>query len=182
MIIGEALRKVFEGMTVTYTYEGSPITDTVQFHHGSQKELNKWIALMNSGNYNKFPLIWYVRDTYTEFEGVRDVPARLILFQITKPEWLNDERTAETYIKVLDPLLLKVKDRLEQNPFISVYSNDIRKKYDVLDEPNYGVNSQNKNDFNSTSSQGTQQITIDPVDAKVIDFFMRIKTDCILNK
>ena len=56
MIIGEALRKVFEGMTVTYTYEGYPITDTVQFHHGSQKELNKWIALMNSGNYNKFPL------------------------------------------------------------------------------------------------------------------------------
>lgn len=182
MIIAEALREVFKGLQVTYVYDDQTITSNVEFHYGSQIELNNWVATMNQQGLNKYPLIWYVRDKYTEHNDYKDVFARLILFTSTEPFWLNYVRTTETYTKVLDPLANMVKERLDSHLHVSVYAKDITRRYDILDEPNYGVGLGDKQDFNTTQKKGEKGITIDPVDAKIMDFHMRINTKCIINK
>ena len=184
MIIGEALRELFKDLTVSYEYENQNVTEDVQFHHGSQIELNRWINFQNENGYDKYPLIWYVRDKYTESNGVKEVYARLILFMKTEPFWLNDTRTYETYTKVLDPLFEQVKDVLLSNPNVTVLGN-LNKKFDILDEPNYGVGldiskKNSGSDFNSTTRKGEQGIAIEPLDAKIVDFHIRINTNCII--
>lgn len=180
MIIGESLREVFKGMALSYEYRGKTIDTVVQYHHGSQKELNNWIIAQNNGRKEKYPLIWYVRDSYTEINDQKNVNARIILFNITEYNWFNDERAKQTYLKILDPLYKMVSEKLKEHPFVSVYSSDKEKLFDMLDEPNYGVANGLSKDFSSTGSNQTESIAIDIVDAKIIDFKMRIKTNCIL--
>lgn len=181
MKIPPALRKLFEGLEITYKYKDKEITDKVQFHNGSQHELNKWIALMNTGSHEKYPLIWYVSNGEKEFNNEVTSHVRLILFQITRQEWLNNDREKETYNTVLYPLLEKIKGILQTNPYTFVIGKSLKDKYLVDSEPNYGLNSQTKNDFTSTSIQGSKQVAIDIVDALVVDFELRINTECIIN-
>lgn len=181
MIIGEALRKIFEGITVQYEYDDQLITSDVKFHYGSQIELNNWIALNNSNNLENFPLIWYVQDKYTDFQGKKKTFSRLILFMSTEPFWMNDTRTMETYTKVLEPLYDKVVNRLLEHPHVRVYAQRPYEKFEVLDEPNYGVGLGDKQDFTTTQTKGEKGIAIAIVDAKVLDFYMEIEPKCIIN-
>ena len=135
----KAFGKVLSGLTVTYPYNenNNNTTSTVSLRI-HKKELNAFIAAKQQNNEEPVPLIWYVRDTYTEHNGWSDVRARFILFMSTEPFWFNDTRTDETYTKVLEPLFIKFKERLLSNPYIQVLG-DTNKKFDALDEPNFGV-------------------------------------------
>ena len=180
MMRAKAFGKVLSGLDVTYPYNGNNITQNVQFHYGSQKELNAFISAKQQNNEEPVPLIWYVRDTYTEHNGWSDVRARFILFMSTEPFWFNDTRTDETYTKVLEPLFIKFKERLLSNPYIQVLG-DTNKKFDALDEPNFGVSTSDNSDFTNTSPKEEKGITIIPVDAKVVDCHVKINTECIIN-
>ena len=52
-----------------------------------------------------------------------------------------------------------------------------KNKFTIKDEPNYGVQANN----NETGSS-TKSIVTDIVDARIMTFKMRIKTDCIIFK
>lgn len=184
MIIGEALRIIFKGLSVSYEYENQNVTKEVRFHHGSQIELNKWFAHQQNNNFEALPLIWYVRDKYTDHNGYKRTYARLILFTSTEPDWFNDERAYESYAKVLEPIFEQVQQRLSNSKFINVFGA-LNKKYDVLDEPDYGVGLDTSSrlsgsDFNTTTKKGQKGITISRVDAKIIDFDLEINTNCII--
>lgn len=178
MIVGEALKEVFKGLEI----EGQ----TVQFGYGDQKELNKWVSFHNSKNIKKYPLIWYVKTGYNEFNGDYKVNARLLVLMNTKVEWLNTTRTVKTYNVYINPLTDMITDRLRQNQYIQIDGQSFD-KFKFIDYPSYGVNQDSmnsirltQNDFQSTKKNSTESITTDIVDAKVIDFGMTIKVKCII--
>src|SRR5690606_5812342 len=171
MIIATALGEVFKGIKIPF--EGSDLT--VNYHYGDQKELLLWVK--TKGNEQKYPLIWYVLNKFTETNGVYDVEARLVIMSHSRVEKLNDWRAENSYLNIINPLTKKVKDVLSVNPYIQVYSSDYKNKVTIKDEPNYGVQANN----NETGSS-TKSIVTDIVDARIMTFKMRIKTDCIILK
>jgi hypothetical protein len=91
MRTGQAMKKVFEGKTITIENTVMPIN----FHYGDQKELNQWITLKDKVRESKYPLIWYViGNEETISMGRTKIDSQLILFQLTKREVLNTTRIA----------------------------------------------------------------------------------------
>ena len=173
MIVGMALLKVFENLTLTVNNQDI----SIQFHFGDQKEYNQWIASKMRSNRQKYPLIWYV---ISEHERQRnetiDVDSQLILFMGTKQEYNNIQRYQHNYLTYLEPLRKLVNKTLERHSFIQLYENPIND----FDEPNFGKN--NDNDFETTSSRkkDPKSIGIDIVDAKILKLKMNINVNCIL--
>lgn len=176
MIIAKALEEVLKDILIQYQYNFEFVEAVSQFHFGSQLELNKWIIDKNNRQLKKYPLIWYVLEKSNDVKGMqgyKETYARLILFQATDKFWFNDQRTAETYLKVLEPLFEKIKERLLSNPYISIITENGYKQFEDLDFPNYGT----EQEFNGSKGE---KITLDPVDAKVIEFHLRINPHCII--
>ena len=103
MIIATALGEVFKGIKVPF--EGSDLT--VNYHYGDQKELLLWVK--TKGNEQKYPLIWYVLNRFTETNGVYDVEARLVIMSHSRVEKLNDWRAENSYLNIINPLTKKSK-------------------------------------------------------------------------
>lgn len=182
MNIGEAFSRVFDGLTVDLTVDGEAVNDwPVKYHYGDQKELVKWI--LDKGNESKYPLIWYVIAPYQELHGVYYTESSLIILQNTLVDWFNDERFVKSYTEIIEPVWQVVKDRIETNRYIHVEGQTLRDKYDLKDEPNYGVPTDDvrlrQNDFTTKSTKGDESILPDYVDAKIIKFNFRITPDCI---
>jgi hypothetical protein len=180
MIIGEALKRLINGTEIVLSIDGNTITKNINFHYGDHKELTKWIADKKT---NKYPLVWWVINPYfDEPDGYKNVTSRLIIFQSTEVEWFNSKRSVKSYDEVIEPVWQKVKSILQQNPFISVLG-DLPTKYKVKDEPSYGVNTDGvrlgQSDFTTKNKKGTQSITLDVVDGRIIELNLRIKTNCI---
>ena len=179
MIIATALSNVFEGLTIPYN--GSP--RTVQYGYGDQKELLKWIKSM--GNSQKYPLIWYILNDFTELNGKYETEARLVIMQNTESSWFNSTRQSESYTKIIDPLTKLVKKRLTENLHVEIVSRELRDRFTEKDEPNYGVDTNNENltssDFKAVKSYGTQNIVTDVVDARLLRFSLRINAECLIN-
>lgn len=174
MKVGEALKLVFAGKTLTVNNEVRPI----QFHYGDQKELNLWISIQDKVRAQKYPLIWYViTPQSTAPNGYTNVNSQLILMNLTKREVLNTTRANTVYKNVINPLYDLVQSTLKSHPFVTLLD---RTPLNFDDKPNYGVNESNANDFTSTNKKGEQGIATDVVDARVIPLRMKIKTDCIL--
>ena len=176
MIIGSALGRLFSGLTVDLTIDGNDITRDVQYGYGDQKELNKWV--LNKGNSQKYPLIWYVVTRYTEPSSFKRVRSNLIILQNTQIEWFNTTRSVKSYDAIIEPTWQKVKKLIEQNPYISVLG-DIHVKYRINDQPNFGLKISNESDFSNKSTSGDESVTIDTVDGRVINLEFNIKTNCI---
>src|SRR5690606_27680380 len=164
MIIGSALDRLLDGMTVDLTIDNQNITRDVQFHYGDHKELLKWVHDRNSSNQAKYPLIWYVVSPYYEESNYKRVRSKLIIFQNTQIEWFNDTRSVLSYDEVIEPVWQKLKKTIELNQFISVIGN-IPNKYIIKDEPNYGLSTDSirlgQNDFSDISLKGEKGVTID---------------------
>ena len=168
MIIATALKEVFKGFNITF--EG---TDrNVQFHYGDQKELMLWIH--NRGNLEKYPLVWYVLNSYTEINGSFNVKGRLVLMQVTRKTELNTWRSENTYLNILQPLSNKVKKKLLENKNIIIQGNRYE-KFVEKDEPKYGI--QRNND---ETTGANKRVSTDFVDAKILTFDMIIKPYCII--
>lgn len=182
MIIGSALGRLFDGLTVDLVVDGNALTREVQYHYGDHKELLKWVLDRNNGNLKKYPLIWYVTAPYYEETDYKRTRSKLIILQSTQVEWFNDTRSVLSYDEIIEPTWLKVKDMLFRNPYISVLG-DLPTKFIINDEPSYGLNTNDirlgQNDFSNKATKGDESITLDVVDARVIEIDFRIKTNCI---
>lgn len=176
MIIANALKVVFNGKPISIKDNGVDRTTTVKFGYGDQKELIKWVENENKRpTTDKYPLIWYVLDEFTEFQGVYDTNVKLVLMTLTREEKFNEWRTANNYIGVLQPLYELVLETLQLNQYIELLGNleTLIKQYD---EPNFGV-SRAKGSFEVGQ---TESVSLDFVDAKILTFRMKIKVDCII--
>ena len=177
MIIASALKRLLEGLEVDLNIDGQNVTTELNFHYGDNKELAAWIV--NNKNSKRYPLVWYVVEPYYDQEnGFKEVSSKLIIFQNTKPEWLNTTRSIETYDAIIEPVWIKVKEVLERNPFISILG-DRPKRWRIKDEPNYGVNDSSDTDFTNTQKRGEKSVSLDIVDGRIIEINFRIKTNCI---
>jgi len=176
MKVGEALKKVFEGKTLTVQNVEMP----VQFHYGDQKELNLWISLKDKVRSQKYPLIWYVIANEEDAgNGKSKVDSQLILFNLTKRDVLNTTRAQTTYKEVINPLYDLVQTTLDLNLSTNLLNDG--KKIPYKDEPNFGVNESNPSDFTSKTKQKEQSITTDIVDARILKLRMIINLKCINN-
>ena len=177
MIIGEALKSIFSGLSIQIE---NRIHD-VQFHYGDQKELQQWILMRNRSKLQKYPLIWYVTNNYEQVTNDKfKVESQLILFQLTKREYLNTQRSKLTYLNSLNPLYDLVNKTLSRSPFVSLMNNG--KPIKCKDEPNYGVEINDplstSNDFAKKTKKSEQSVILDVVDAKVLRLNMIIKPYC----
>ncbi len=179
MIIATALATVFQGLTIPYN--GSE--RTVQYGYGDQKELLKWVKSM--GNSQKYPLIWYVLNDFTELNGKYETEARLVIMQNTESEWFNKTRQSESYTKIIDPLTKLVKKRLTENLHVEIMSRELKDRFKEKDEPNYGVDTNNENltssDFKSKKTYADVGIVTDIVDVRLLRFGLRINAECLIN-
>lgn len=179
MIVGMALKKIFEGKTIKVGAEDV----TVQFHFGDQKEFNDWVASKMLSKTQKYPLIWYIiSDKQRQNSDIISVNSRLLIFQGTKNKIFNDKRYETTYLNYLEPTYELINKTLYSHPYVLVLNNGL--KLTEFDEPNYGVDASqpNKadNDFTKKTAKGEKSITIDVVDAKIIQIKMEINAKCIL--
>jgi hypothetical protein len=129
----------------------------------------------------KYPLIWYVTNGYEQVTKDKfKVESQLILFQITKREYLNTQRSKLTYLNSLNPLYDLVNKTLSRSPYVSLMNNG--KPIKCKDEPNYGVETNDplltSNDFAKKTAKGEKSIILDVVDAKVLRLNMVIKPYC----
>lgn len=175
MIIATALGSLFNGMTIDY----NNVAQTVNYHYGDQKELNAWIKNMTSGGVRKYPLVWYVLNTFTEFQGVYETEATLAIFQNTDSSWFNPKRKEESYTKIIDPTWQAIKVIFSENQFVEVMGN-LATQYSIIDEPNYGVNP-TAVDAKIDSDKADKSIATDIVDARFIRLKLRINAQCIIN-
>lgn len=177
MKVGEALKVVFAGKTLMVNGESK----TVQFHYGDQKELNLWISIKdNQTGAQKYPLIWYVIANEEDAgNGKSKVDSQLILMNLTKREVLNTTRANTTYKEVINPLYDLVQNTLDVNLNTNLLNDG--KKIPYKDEPNFGVDVSNANDFASKSKKNEQNITTDIVDARILKLRMIINLKCLLN-
>lgn len=178
MIIGMALKKIFEGATIKVGTDDV----SVQFHFGDQKEFNAWVANKMLSKTQKYPLIWYVINAPEPLvNGKLRVESQLILFQGTDSQKFNDKRYETTYLNYLEPLYKLVNKTLSANKWVLLLNGN-NKPIPYKDEPNYGVDTLiGNNDFQNVAKKGTKPITIDVVDAKILRLKMEITPDCILN-
>jgi hypothetical protein len=178
MIVGDALSRVFKGQTVNIVPDGGiPTNRVIQFHYGNQSELIKWTKSKTGA---KYPLVWYViSPVISESNLGKEVKSQLILLTDTKLEWLNSTKVQKTYNVVIEPLYAKVQDLLLSNPFIQV-SGDRNEKFQYIDQPSFGIETKNirigQTDF-APSNQ--KSITLDVVDARLINIHLIIKTNCL---
>lgn len=180
MIIGEALKSIFSGLSL----EIENRVHDVQFHYGDQKELHQWILMRNRSKLQKYPLIWYVTNSYEQITKDKfKVDSQLILFQLTKREYLNTQRSKLTYLNSLNPLYDLVNKTLSRSPHISLMNDG--KPIKCKDEPNYGVETNDplltSNDFAKKTAKGEKSIILDVVDAKVLRLNMIIKPYCAVS-
>jgi hypothetical protein len=175
MIIGIALKEVFKDKTLLVNEVEVPI----QFHFGDQKEFNMWVASKMKSNKQKYPLIWYVINNPEPFVNAKlRVETQLILFQGTKHELFNDSRYDYTYKSILEPLYELVNKTLSEHQYITLLHKGQPIPY--KDEPNFGVDTNEQNDFTKVASKQTKSITIDVVDAKILRLKMDIYPKCII--
>lgn len=185
MIISEFLSEVFKNETLVYN-EFNPdfsikksVTKPIKFHFGDQLELNKW--LVNRTSKDNYPLVWYVISSYKkDSSDFINAFARINLFTLTKQEYYNNERQLVNYKEILSPLFLLVYEKLVTSNFCNAFD------FDILDVPNYGVkfdlqNSNQNSDFNSVDKKGTMAIAPDILDAKIINFNIKLNYNKFLN-
>ena len=191
MIIGEALKRLFDGLVVdTYFYDKNDVKQLakqkVQFHYGDHKELIKWTIEMSDLNAVKYPLLWYVTSPYQDEENdFKRCKSRLIILfsfkDMAQYSWFNHVKSKRTYDAVIEPVWNSVKKLLVSKPDGLQILGDRNKRYTIKDEPNYGVTTdgaRTSQDFSKTTTSD-ESITLDWVDGRVIELDFRINTKCI---
>ena len=180
MIIANALKRLFTNLTANTVLLGVEKPNTaIKYWYGDQKELLNWIANQNSRSTpDKYPLVWYVLNEYTEFQGWYTTNVRLVIMQDTRLAEMNDWRSSNSYEGILEPVWQAVKAKLNSNNWVDVVQESPEIKYKLKTVPNYGVTPQANNLENLNSGTETS-VSIDLIDCIVVDFKMRIKANCI---
>ena len=190
MIIGEAFKEMFNGLEIeTFFYDKQGVKQsqmqTLKCHYGDHKELIKWSLNAEA----KYPLLWYVTAPYfpednTDYKRCRSKFVILFSFRdMVQYDWFNDVKSKKTYNAVIEPVWDEVKKVLKSNPGALQVLGSANNKYVIKDEPNYGVKTDgvrtSQTDFTAKTENGTESITIDWVDGRIIELEFRINTKCI---
>jgi len=170
VIESRALCKIFDGMTIDV--ENTSIT--VQNSLGNQDSLDKFIALSNKKNAQKYPLVFVgLGDVYKEFTGYKYVKTKLYILMITQEELLYKDRSDKVYAPYIEPIYQEVKKRLEVSDYVFPIGEK-GEKYPYTDRPNYGIV---RGDVGGEKQ--SESVVTDYVDARIIDLEYKIKTNCI---
>jgi len=179
MIIANALKRLFTDLTANTVLLGVAKPNTaIKYWYGDQKELLAWIANQNTRSTpEKYPLVWYVLNEYTEFQGWYTTDARLVIMQDTRLAELNDWRSSNSYEGILEPVWNAVKDKITKHLFVDVVSSEKATEFKLRTIPNYGV--EPSKNLSNSNPKDEKSINIDLVDCLVVDFKLRIKANCI---
>ena len=170
MIIGQALGRLFDGMTVDVSGAVN-----VQYTYGDQDHLDKFIALSDKLNEPKYPLVFYVTNPYTEINGWKVVETDLVILMNTDPEFLAKDRTARTFVKYILPVETEVRRRIDHSGYAFLLGNKWN-KWEPHDIPNFALTARKRLGVETPKKSAVTDI----VDARIIkNIKLRIKTDCI---
>jgi len=179
MIIANALKRLFAGATANIRLLGTDKTVTVKYWYGDQKELIAWITAQNTkSSPDKYPLVWYVLNEYTEYKEWYETDAKLVIMQDTRLQEMNDWRNSNSYEGILEPVWQVVKSKLTSSNFVEIMGNDLQTRFKLRTEPNYGI-STDSNDLKNLNNSKEKSIQIDLIDCIIVDFKLRIKPKCI---
>lgn len=171
MIVGNAICKVLDGMTI----EANGSTVTVLTDHDSQDSLDKFIAYKDDVGKTKYPLNFYVTgEVYEDHNGWKSVKTDLVILMDTQEPRLAKVRAEKVYIPYIEPIYQKVKTTLNANPYIEVIADRNGLKYPYVDRTNYGITIGDVG-----SKKQSESVVTDYVDARIIKINLRIKTNCI---
>jgi len=162
MIIASALGRLFDGLEIVYNEANVGIN----YGYGDQKELLAWITSQDKANVRKYPLVWYVLNDYTEFDGWYKSDVRLVIMQNTDSTWFNPKRKEESYTKILEPTWSSLKNSLTDSSYVEVFGG-LEDRFKLKSEPKYAFSEIDKSEVS------------DVVDALVVEFKIRIKPSCI---
>jgi len=181
MIIANALKFLFDGAVADCVFLGVPKpATTIKYWYGDQKELLNWITNQNARSTpNKYPLVWYVLNEYTEFDGWYETDARLVIMQDTRLQEMNDWRNNNSYEGILEPVCEVVKNILVESQQIEILGS-FQDRFKLNAIPNYGISPQT-DDLKTTNNTNEKSINIDLIDCLTIDFKLRIKAKCLIN-
>lgn len=176
MIIGRALGKLFDGMTITV---GSDII-TIQNNYGNQDALNKFINESDDKLAESFPLLFYVINSTRTLGNFKYCNTNLIIMKDTDESLLYKERTDSVYIKYIDPIYEAVTKLMRQSPFVTDLSEKID-RYSFTDVPNYGIiNEETTKTIKPVSVVQNQSAVSYYVDARIIKLRLKINTGCLI--
>jgi hypothetical protein len=180
MIIANALKRLFNGVTAEIKLLGTDKTATIKYWYGDQKELITWITEQNKKSTpDKYPLVWYLLNDYTEHNGWYITDAKLVIMQDTRLQEMNDWRNSNSYEGILEPVWQVVKSKLTSSNFVNILSNDLQTRFKLRTEPNFGIGT-NTPDLKSLNNTKEKSIQIDLIDCIIVDFKLRIKCKCII--
>lgn len=162
MIIASALGRLFTGLEIVY----NEVNVGINYGYGDQKELLAWITSQDKASVRKYPLVWYVLNDYTEFDGWYKSDVRLVIMQNTDSTWFNPKRKDESYSKILDPTWDVLKNALTISSYVEVFGS-LEDRFKLKSEPKYAFSEIDKSEVS------------DVVDALVVEFKIRIKPSCI---
>lgn len=160
MIIASALGRLFTGLQIVYNEANVGIN----YGYGDQKEL--LAVLNNKKETRKYPLVWYVLNNYTEYDGWYETDVRLVIMQNTDSTWFNPKRKEESYTRILEPTWKTIEQAMLFEGNIQVFG-DLDKQFKQKAEPKYSLMEDEKSEVT------------DVVDALVIEFKMKINVNCI---
>lgn len=169
MIIGYALKTLFSGMTISVN---SSDVD-VQFNYGNKDALDKFIALSDKRNKQKYPLIFYVTNPVREQNNYKYCDTDIIIMNLSDKTELSTARTEDSYIKYIEPVYQEMTSILTNSGYVFDISDKID-RYSYTDIPNYGIV-----DAKPPQSKSKESAITDYVDARIVKLRLKINTNCI---
>lgn len=169
--IGMLLRNEFADVT----FNNEPINTDF----GTQKMLIEWIKDKDRSNQKKYPLLWFVIDSYNDINDQYEAKVKFILFYQSKHHFKNKDRFELVYDKTLNPLYEVVKQKLISSRNINL-NDTINAFKNIVDADNYGVNydtltiNRQEHDFSREAERGKKSIAQEVLDAKIFELTIKI--------
>ncbi len=170
--IGMLLRNEFADVT----FNDEPINTDF----GTQKMLIEWIKDKDRSNQKKYPLLWFVTDSYNDINDQYEAKVKFILFYQSKYHFKNKDRFELVYNKILNPLYEIVKEKLISSRNINIMGLQNQVFKNIVDADNYGVNfdtltiKRQEHDFSREAERGKQSIAQEVLDAKIFELTIKI--------
>jgi hypothetical protein len=172
MIIGYHLNNLFNGLVVN--------GQAVKYTYGNKDALDKFIALSDKRQAQKYPLIFYVVNPVREYNGIKYCETDIVIMNNSNISQLSNARTEDSFIAYIEPTYQELVKVLKSN---NLDESDRKDKFSYVDIPNYGITAKEgyANDNNRMpKSKSTKSIITDHVDARIVKVKLKININCII--
>lgn len=167
MIIGNKICELAEGMTIDV--DGNTIE--VKNTFGDQEALDKFIKEFDKRSLDKFPLI-FVLIAKTIGEKMYSSKRQIVIMASTNANWLSKDRTANRFVKVIDPIYKKLIPIIDKDKQLKIVG-DFKTRVEYTDKPNYGVS-----DSGISKKKSKESTITDYIDARLIDLEIEYRPNC----